>query len=207
MKTVKFITPLLFASALLMGCAQNGQSSEVSSVSDAGSSSIQENSTNPGKNLVVFFSATGSTRRVAGYISNHLNATSFELQPVEAYTSADLNYSNSESRVSKEHNDLNRHVELVSTTVENFASYSNVFIGYPIWWGIAAWPVDDFVKNNDFTGKNVIPFATSASSGLGNSVSLLKEMNNNTGNWLDGQRFSSSATESSVIYWLDGLSL
>lgn len=202
MKSMKLLMPVLCAATLLMGCSQNASSSEKEVVSSS------ENSINAnGKSLVAFFSATGSTERVAGYITKHLNATLFELEPAIPYTSADLNYNNSESRVSKEHVDTNRHVELVSTNVENFDSYSTVFIGYPIWWGIAAWPVDDFVKKNDFSGKTVIPFATSASSGLGNSVSLLKEMNGNTGNWLTGQRFSSSASESTVTSWLDGLNL
>lgn len=203
MKNIKLIMPILSAATLLMGCTQNASSSEKEGDSSNDNSIIA----NSGKSLVAFFSATGSTRKVAGYIANHLNAVTFELEPVNPYTSADLNYNNSESRVSKEHNDANRHVELVSTTVEDFASYSTVFIGYPIWWGIAAWPVNDFVKNNDFTGKTVIPFATSASSGLGSSVSLLKEMNGNTGTWLDGQRFSSSVSESTVVSWLDGLNI
>ena len=81
-----------------------------------------------------------------------------------------------------------------------------MFIGYPIWWGIAAWPVDGFVKANDFTGKTVIPFCTSASSGIGQSGEQLAEMAG-TGNWLEGQRFSSSVSEGDVQTWLDGLNL
>lgn len=203
MKTRKLLFPILSAATLLMGCTQN---QNASSSSESKESSQPTSSITSGKSLVAFFSGTGSTRRVAGYISNHINADSFELTPVNPYTSADLNYNNSSSRVVQEHNDENRHVDLVSDTPENFSSYSTIFIGYPIWWGIAAWPVNDFVKNNNFEGKTIIPFATSASSGLGSSVSLLKEMNS-TGNWLDGQRFSSSASEATVVSWLDGLNL
>ncbi|MFR6330589.1 MAG: flavodoxin [Eisenbergiella sp.] len=97
-------------------------------------------------------------------------------------------------------------MELVADTVDNWDEYDTVFIGYPIWWGIAAWPVDTFIEANDFTGKTVIPFCTSASSGLGESGQLLEEMAA-TGNWLEGQRFSSGVSEEEVQSWLDGLNL
>lgn len=77
---------------------------------------------------------------------------------------------------------------------------------YPIWWGIAAWPVDTFIKANDFTGKTVIPFATSASSGMGDSGRLLEEMAG-TGEWQDGERFRSGASESDIQDWVNGLGL
>lgn len=93
-----------------------------------------------------------------------------------------------------------------SDTVENWDSYDTVFIGYPIWWGIAAWPVDTFVEANDFTGKTVIPFATSASSGLGESGQLLAELAG-TGDWQEGMRFRSSVSEGDMQEWLDSLSL
>ena len=98
----------------------------------------------------------------------------FELEPADAYTSEDLNWTNDNSRVSQEYqNEALRDVELVADTVDNWERYDTVFIGYPIWWGIAAWPVNTFVEVNDFTGKTVIPFCTSASSGLGQSGELL----------------------------------
>ena len=136
-------------------------------------------------------------------IASNLNADLFKIEPVDEYTSDDLNYSDSDSRVSKEHNDESlRNIVLKDNTVSNFDSYDTVLIGYPIWWGIAAWPVNNFVKNNDFTNKTVIPFCTSASSGLGNSGKLLEELAG-TGNWLDGHRFSSSASESDIKNWTD----
>ena len=155
------------------------------------------------KVLVVYYSAQGHTDNVAKQIAKNLNADIFVIEPKEEYTSEDLNYNDSNSRVSKEHNDESlRTVELKTTTVNNFDSYDTVLIGYPIWWGIAAWPVNTFVKANDFTGKTVIPFCTSASSSLGNSGKNLKELAN-TGNWLDGHRFSSSASESEIKEWTD----
>ena len=116
------------------------------------------------KTLVVYFSAQNHTEAVAEKIAQNLGADIFELVPVDEYTSDDLNWNDDNSRVSKEHEDESlRNVELESTTVENWDSYDTVFIGYPIWWGIAAWPVDTFVKANDFNGKTVIPFCTSSS--------------------------------------------
>ena len=97
-------------------------------------------------------------------------------------------------------------VEIVTTEVENWDSYDMVFIGYPIWWGIAAWPMNTFVENNDFTGKTVIPFCTSASSGLGESGELLEEMAG-TGDWQEGERFRSGADEADVQEWVEGLGL
>ena len=120
-------------------------------------------------------------------------------------TSEDLNYSDTDSRVCYEHDNPDaRDVELVADTVENWESYDTVLIGYPIWWGIAAWPVDGFIKTNDFTGKTVIPFATSASSGLGESGRLLAEMAGE-GIWLEGRRFSSGTDENEVIAWVESL--
>lgn len=155
------------------------------------------------KVLVVYYSAQGHTDNVAKQIAKNLNADIFVIEPKEEYTSEDLNYYDSNSRVSKEHNDESlRNVELKATTVNNFDSYDTVLIGYPIWWGIAAWPVNTFVKENDFTGKTVIPFCTSASSSLGNSGKNLEKLAN-TGNWLDGHRFSSTASESEIKEWTD----
>ena len=159
------------------------------------------------KILVVYYSATGSTKAVAETIADTAGADLFEITPVDPYTSDDLNWTNDNSRVSVEHNDESkRDVPLTKTTPDNWADYDTVFIGYPIWWGIAAWPVNNFVKGNDFSGKTVIPFCTSASSGLGQSGDLLAEMAG-TGNWQDGERFSSSVSSSNVESWVNGLDL
>lgn len=160
-----------------------------------------------GNVLVVYYSATGNTEQVANYIADAAGGDLFELEPAEPYTDDDLNWTDDNSRVSQEHEDESlRDVELVSTTVDNWGSYDTVFIGYPIWWGIAAWQVDSFVENNDFTGKTVIPFATSASSGMGESGQLLEEMAG-TGEWQEGERFRSGADEADVQEWVNGLGL
>ena len=158
-----------------------------------------------GKTLVVYYSATNNTEAVAGYIADATGADLFELVPVEPYTSDDLDWTNRDSRVSKEHDDESlRVVELENAVPDNWDEYDTVFIGYPIWWGIAAWPVDSFISANDFTGKTVIPFCTSSSSGLGQSGELLRDAAEG-GNWLEGQRFQSRASEDTVKEWVASL--
>ncbi len=160
-----------------------------------------------GKTLVVYYSASGNTKEVADYIASAIEGELFEIVPTEIYTGADLDWTDKDSRVSREHdNEEERNVPLVADTVDNWDEYDTVFIGYPIWWGIAAWPVDSFIKANDFTGKTVIPFCTSSSSGLGESGELLKEMAG-TGEWLEGIRFRSGASEETVVEWVNNLGL
>ena len=181
--------------------AAEGTTSEeasVEEVSDEGTA---------GKTLVVYFSATGNTERVAEMIAEATGSDLFELEPADPYTDEDLNYNDDNSRVSQEHADESlRNVELVAATVEGFDEYENVFVGYPVWWGIAAWPVNTFIEANDFTGKTVIPFCTSASSGLGESGELLAELAG-TGEWLEGMRFRSGASEEDVVAWVESLGL
>ena len=160
-----------------------------------------------GNVLVVYYSASGNTETAANYIAQATGGDIFEITPVEPYTSDDLNWTDDNSRVSREHEDESlRDVELTTTEVENWDSYDTVFIGYPIWWGIAAWPVDGFVEANDFSGKTVIPFCTSSSSGLGQSGELLAQLAG-TGDWQEGQRFRSSASQEDVNEWVDSLGL
>ena len=166
-----------------------------------------ESGAGSGSVLVVYYSATGNTETVAGHIAQATGGDIFEITPVQPYTDDDLNWSDSDSRVTREHEDESlRDVELTTTQVENWDSYDTVFLGYPIWWGIAAWPVDGFVEANDFTGKTVIPFCTSSSSGLGESGELLAELAG-TGDWQGGQRFRSSASQEDVNQWVDSLGL
>ena len=177
------------------------------SSSTAPAESEPETQPETGKTLVVYYSASGNTERVAKDIAEAAGADLFEIVPTEVYTSEDLNWTNPDSRVSREHDDESlRDVPLTTTEVPDWDSCDTVFIGYPIWWGIAAWPVDTFVKNNDFTGKTVIPFATSSSSGMGQSGSLLADMAG-TGEWQEGQRFSSGVSSDDVQSWVNGLGL
>lgn len=184
-------------------------SSEISSEAPSSSEvSSQAQDTGSGSSvLVVYYSATGNTAQVAQYIADATGGDLFEIQPVEPYTDDDLNWTDDNSRVSQEHADESLgDVELVADTVDNWDQYDTVFIGYPIWWGIAVWPVDGFVEANDFSGKTVIPFCTSSSSGLGESGQLLADMAG-TGDWQEGQRFRSGASQEDVQSWIDELGL
>ena len=169
------------------------------------SAEAQQPTDEAGKTLVVYYSATGNTENVANYIAAATNGDLFKLEPTEPYSDADLNWTDDNSRVVREHdNPDERDIALVKSTVENWDEYDTIFIGYPIWWGIAAWPVNGFIEANDFTGKTVIPFCTSSSSGLGESGELLAEMAG-TGDWQEGQRFRFGASESDVAAWVESL--
>lgn len=181
----------------------SGSANGDSSVEDSNSTS--SNANNGGNMLVVYFSAQGHTEEVANQIASNLGADIFEITPVDAYTSDDLGWTDDNSRVSREHNDESlQNVELTTTEVPNWDSYDTVLLGYPIWWGDAAWPVNTFVENNNFDGKTVIPFCTSASSSIGQSDTRLAELAG-TGNWQSGHRFSSNASTDEIKQFTDSL--
>lgn len=228
MKTKKIAAVLLtciMAIGLMAGCGASNTNQSASnndshstSTNQSGNEEADTNSENTtdttentstgnGKTLVVYYSASGNTKDVAEKIAKITEADLFEIEPVEPYTDDDLDWTDDDSRVSREHDDESlRDMELVSTTVDNWDSYDTVYIGYPIWWGIAAWPVDNFVKENDFTGKTVITFCTAATSGIGDSGNLLEEMTG-TGDWKEGERFHGGASESDISSWIDSLGL
>ncbi len=211
-KTFAACAALLMLLSVLTGCGSTAfqeseppQDKEQTDVPDAPQSSTE--SSTGGKTLVAYYSATGNTKAVADVIADAAGADTFELTPTEPYTDADLDWRDDNSRCSLEYADPDlRNVELTASTVDNWADYDTVFIGYPIWWGIAAWPVDTFIKANDFSGKTVIPFCTSSSSGLGDSGKLLSDMAG-TGNWQTGIRFRSGVSEADVRDWVNELGL
>lgn len=187
--------------------AAESSASQLSSQAPSSSQAQSEDTGSGSSVLVVYYSATGNTAQVAQYIADSTGGDLFEIQPVEPYTDDDLNWTDDNSRVSQEHADESlRDVELVADSVDNWDQYDTVFIGYPIWWGIAAWPTDGFVEANDFSGKTVIPFCTSSSSGLGESGQLLAELAG-TGEWQEGQRFSSGVSQEDVESWIAELGL
>lgn len=185
----------------------NEEDTNVANIENTANNSEKAQSTSKSgsKILVVYYSAQSHTKTVAEKIAKNLDADTFEIVPEEVYSNDDLNWTNSSSRVSREHNDESlRDVKLKNTKVDNWEDYDTVLIGYPIWWGIAAWPVNNFVKDNNFEGKTVIPFCTSSSSGLGQSGKLLEQIAG-SGNWQDGHRFSSSASDSDIKKWTNSL--
>ena len=125
------------------------------------------------KILVAYFSASGTTARLAKNIAETLGGDLFAIEPVEPYTSADLNWSNAHSRSSVEMNDKSSRVA-IARKVEHMADYDTVLIGYPIWWGVAPHIINSFLESYDLTGKTVIPFATSGGSGIGSPEVYLK---------------------------------
>lgn len=232
-KFIGMVTAFVVTAAMLTGCgsavSNNNQSTEASkdtlaeqattetttfseaagqtAAATEATETATDSSAESGKTLVVYYSASGMTRRVATAIADAAGADLYEITPVEPYTNDDLNWTDSNSRVSREHDDESlRDVALTEITPADWDSYDTVLIGYPIWWGIAAWPVDNFVKGNDFSGKTVIPFCTSASSGLGSSGELLAEMAG-TGDWQEGHRFSSGASDADAADWVNSLNL
>lgn len=196
---------LIFAIAACGGTADSEPAGDPRRTTD--SQQVSGTTAPSGNVLVAYYSASGNTERVAQYIADVTGGDLFELEPVEPYSDEDLNWTDESSRVNAEHEDESlRDIELVSSTVDNWDEYDTVFIGYPIWWGIAAWPVNAFVTANDFTGKTVIPFCTSSSSSIGDSGALLADMAG-TGDWLGGERFPSGADESAVGDWVAELGL
>ena len=213
----KWIAAIAMIAVLMLGltaCASNNQQeSTAESSSSAASQSAPEtpqaDSTTSdgdfGKTVVVYFTGTGNTEKVAAFIAEDTAGSTFQITPDDPYTMEDLNWTTEGSRVNREHEDESlRNIQLTTTEVPDWDSYDTVFIGYPIWWGIAAWPVDSFVSANDFIGKTVIPFCTSTSSSIGQSGELLAELAG-TGDWLEGHRFSQVATAADVSQWLETL--
>ena len=149
--------------------------------------------------IVVYFSATGNTQSIAESIANGLSADIYEIVPKNTYSDADLDYNDNNSRSTLEMNDVSARPE-ISGTIGNFEQYDTVFLGYPIWWGEAPRIMDTFVESYDFTGKTIIPFCTSASSGIGSSADTLEELAG-TGNWMNGQRFNKSESADKVLEW------
>ena len=157
------------------------------------------------KVLVVYFSATNTTKGVAKKIANGIDADLYEIVPEVPYTSADLNYNNPDSRANKEMNDSNAR-PAISGSVENMEQYDIVFIGYPIWWGQAPKIMCTFMESYDFSGKTIVPFCTSGSSGIGSSATNLQSLTNGA-IWVPGRRFSGSASQNTIMEWVRGLGL
>lgn len=155
--------------------------------------------------LVAYFSATNTTKPLAEYLAGGLDADLYEIVPETPYTSADLNYNNSSSRAAVEMNDPNAR-PAISGNVSNMEQYDIVFIGYPIWWGQAPRIVSTFFESYDFSGKTIVPFCTSGSSGIGSSATNLHSLTDGA-TWLSGQRFGGGTSRSTMIQWVNGLGL
>lgn len=155
--------------------------------------------------LIAYFSCTNNTEHIAEYIEEITGGTFYQITPIQPYASADLNYSDRNSRSTKEQNDSSARPE-ISGSVENMESYDVIFLGYPIWWGQAPKIIYTFLESYDFAGKTIVPFCTSGSSSIGTSATNLHSLASGA-TWLDGSRFSGSAAKSAVETWINGLGL
>ncbi len=155
------------------------------------------------KVLVAYFSCTGNTELIARYVAETLDADLFRITPESPYTPDDLNYNDSSARATREQNDADAR-PAVSGAVDNMADYDVIFLGYPIWWGQAPKIMYTFVESYDLSGKTIIPFCTSGSSGIGSSAANLSSEAQGAV-WLPGNRFSQGASRDTVGNWLRGL--
>lgn len=153
--------------------------------------------------LVVYFSATGTTKRVAETIAEITEADLYEILAADEYSDADLNWGDRNSRSTLEQNDRNARPEIAGDPL-NLEGYTTIYIGYPIWWGEAPRIMDTFVESYDFEEVTMIPFCTSSSSGIGRSGKILEE-NAESGKWLDGKRFGGNVSENELREWIAGL--
>ena len=155
------------------------------------------------KTLVVYFSCTGNTKDVAEKIAEITDADLYEIKAAQEYTSEDLNWHDSSTRATSEQNDPDARPEIGSEPLK-LEGYTTVYIGYPIWWGEEPRIMDTFVESYDFTDITMIPFCTSASSGMGSSGKNLAE-NAGSGNWLEGSRFAPGTSSGDLESWIHSL--
>ena len=155
--------------------------------------------------LVVYFSATGTTKGVAEKLQEALNADIYEIVPAQPYTAADLNYNDRKSRTSIEMDDPKAR-PAIAGELPDLSGYDTVFIGYPIWWGDVPRIVSNFVEQVDLNGKTLAVFFTSGGSGLGSSMKHL-EQQSGAGTWLEGKRFSARTTVQELSSWAKGLGI
>ena len=153
--------------------------------------------------IVVYFSATGTTKGVAERIASVTNADIYELIPAEPYSDADLDWNDRNSRTTIEMNDPDVRPAIANDSVD-LNGYMTVYIGYPIWWGDAPRMMSTFVEAHDFSGKTVIPFCTSGGSSIGRSGSNLASQAG-SGNWLAGGRLDAGISESEIQDWISSL--
>lgn len=218
----------LFWAAMLMvltlaGCGNAGNSTESENVDTTEKvnteAESEEQNTEPAeaegaegteksetKILVAYFSATGTTKQIAEQIAEVTGADLFEIMPVDAYSSEDLDYGNDDCRANREQNDSTSRPE-ISNAIENIENYDTVFIGHPIWWGEEPRIIDTFLENYDFSGKTMIDFCTSGGSGICTSEGNLKELYSSDVNWLAANRFSSDTDVDTVRDWVQSLGI
>lgn len=154
------------------------------------------------KSLIVYFSCTDTTKKIAEYVQESTGADIYRIEAEVPYTAEDLNYGDASTRATKEQNDLSAR-PAIAGNVENMAGYQSVVIAYPIWWGQAPRIISTFLESYDFSGKTIIPICTSHSSGIGSSATNLHSLVDDSVTWLEGRRFSASTSKEDITKWLE----
>ena len=212
MKKIRLLVSVLLCMVMMVGVSACGCSTQ--NTEDKGNKTNTNNTainntnatdtstTNGGKEtLVVYFSATGTTRGVAEKIAKVTNADIYEITAAEPYSDADLDWHDNNSRSTKEQNDSSVRPTIGSAPI-SLDGYNTIYIGYPIWWGEEPRIMDTFVEANKFDGKTVIPFCTSGGSGIGKSGKNLEKLAG-AGNWLSGGRLNGSDSENDIKSWVE----
>ncbi|MBQ9245701.1 NAD(P)H-dependent oxidoreductase [bacterium] len=158
------------------------------------------------KNLVVYFSASGVTKKVAENLSKTVNADIYEIKPVVPYTKADLNWMDKNSRSTVEMNNYHSRPEIVKDDVK-VQDYDVIFLGFPIWWYIAPTIVNTFLEANDFTNKTIVLFATSGGSDFGKTVDNLKLSVSDSAKIIQGKILNHNPSEDDLKKWIENLKL
>jgi flavodoxin len=199
---------LLFAAVLILSqLTAHGSFAENRGSAPTGTVFTErEPSSDEPKFLVAYFSCTGRTRSLAQHVADVLDADLYEIRPEVPYTEADLNYRDRNSRATLEQNDAAARPS-ISGSVENMEGYDIVFLGYPIWWGQAPRIISTFLESYDFSGKTIVPFCTSGSSGIGSSAENLYALCSDSATWLPGACLASNASRNDVAEWINGLGL
>lgn len=156
------------------------------------------------KTLVAYFSASGVTAKLAKNLAEAAGADLYEIKPAVPYTNADLNWQDKKSRSSVEMNDKSFRPAIADTDA-NIADYDTIFVGFPIWWYVAPTIINTFLEAYDFSGKTIIPFATSGGSGMGNSAKELRPSVSESAVIKDGKRFNANAPVSELNDWAKSL--
>lgn len=158
------------------------------------------------KKLVAYFSASGVTAQLAKTLANAVNADLYEIKPKTPYTDADLDWNNKRSRSSVEMSDPGSRPALADKNA-NIAEYDVVFLGFPIWWYVAPTIINSFLESYDFSGKIIVPFATSGGSGLGRTVEKLRPSVSDAAIWKSGKLLNGKASKDDLFAWADSLNL
>ncbi len=207
----KIIVLIIAVVIIVAGCVgiwftnSNNNSNINTTENENSNQNVEENNdenTNDKKIAIIYFSATGTTKKIAEYIKNTTDGDLIEIIPKEKYTDNDLNYGNDNSRANQEQNDSKARPEISNNI--NTDNYDIVYLGYPIWWGDVPKIILTFLDNHSLDDKTIIPFCTSGGSSITNSLSTLKNYNKNI-NWIDGKRFSSTATQDEVTNWVNSI--